>query len=294
MKYITYVGSAVFTETKRKRKVRLKGIAIEEVKQELLLTGYEEPIILEEDAPEPPTEGQLKYARGVGIEIPDDIDREDLSMLLSRYEWNDKSDPNPGLIEFANNRKFDFSPYIGKKILYNLVFRSLEARDKIAFFTFCVYRYLSDDRHANLDTSIHKETFYSFADSKLDDASFINSMNKYEGESLRYFGKMVIENGDGWKTELQGGSTATIVYRETADFLSDKFGLNKMKTTRLTNDKTITNLPSTTIKKRNETERHVLEENDLPQTDHTSMSKAKWGAVVLGVVFMVLLVRSCM
>jgi hypothetical protein len=188
----------------------------------------DEPLTLTEVPITPPTERQIAYARDIGLSIPYGACKEDVSDLLDRYSERD-SDPNPGLLEFASGRQLMFSNCIGKKALYNLVFYSLETVDQIAFFCFCVYRYVSDDRHANLDTSPYRDIFYAFANAHANDTKLIRSIEKYEGSQLRYFGKINTERG-----EYEGGSINTLAYKSAAEYLRTQFNtpLQKTKTFR--------------------------------------------------------------
>lgn len=181
-----------------------------------ILPPYEIEIIFT-----PPTERQIEYAKSLKINIPEKASSLDVSYLISRKTDRD-SDPNPGLLEYADNRNLLFSKYIGKQSLYNLIFNTLTDEDKIAFFAFCVYRWLSDDRHANLDTHQNKNVFYEFAKSMVNDESFVKSMNKYEGKDLRFFGKFTIKKGNSEST-IHGGSTNTIAYKKTSEFISNRF-----------------------------------------------------------------------
>jgi hypothetical protein len=124
--------------------------------------------------------------------------------------------PNPELVQYATEMHIKLSYYIGKKALYRGIFKCLDPRDKIAFFIFCIYRYLADDRCGNLNKSFRKEYFYRFADQKIDDKRFIQSMERYSGDDLRYFGTHY-SNG----RELVGGSTRTIAYNEAVAFLRE-------------------------------------------------------------------------
>jgi hypothetical protein len=190
----------------------------------------QEPFEINEIPFEEPTDRQQEYAKGLGIDIPADACKEDVSALISRAVDSD-SVPNHGLIEYASNKGLTFSEYIGKKALYNLIFYNLNLNDKIAFFCFSVYRYLSDDRHANLDTSPHRDIFYLFAQQYEGDKNFVSSMEKYEGKDLRYFGKIKIEKGN-YVTDITGGSIATTAYKTVSNFLHEKFNtpLTKTKT----------------------------------------------------------------
>src|SRR5690606_29283311 len=87
--------------------------------------------------------------------------------------------------------------------------------DRVAFFIFSIYRYISDDRHANIDTHPHFDKFYEFAKSVVDDERFMKSMNKYSGANLKFFGELTTPNG--WT--LNGGSVNTIAFKTAREFL---------------------------------------------------------------------------
>jgi hypothetical protein len=217
MNHKLYKVSGVFADTKRKRTRTIAAKNENHAKEIMINDGYLEPFEIIEVDFEKPTERQIEYAKDLGIEIPDNATKQDLSALISRHLEND-SDPNPELYEFADKRGFLFSKYIGKKALYNLLFNNLEDVDKIAFFAFCVYRYLSEDRHANLDTSPHRDIFYDFANKMVNDESFVRSLNNYSGEDLRYFGKLRIDNN----VQIYGGSVNTKAFKTTVSYLKEK------------------------------------------------------------------------
>ena len=222
MNYKNFSIRGINPETGRKKTITLGVPNITTPHDMVLQHKYlNEPFEIKEIPFELPTERQLAYANGLGIKIPQDACIEDVSALLSRAEDSDSS-PNEELIEYATNKELTFSKYIGKKALYNLVFYKLPELDKIAFFCFSVYRYVSDDRHANLDTSPHRDAFYSFAQQYVGDKKFINSILKYEGKDLRYFGTMQITEDD--RTfKVNGGSINTIAYKTVSNFLHEKF-----------------------------------------------------------------------
>jgi hypothetical protein len=178
---------------------------------------------------EPPTPEQLKYAKDLGIPVLHSDTKEDVSCRISKVVDHD-SDPNPQLIDFANGRGMLFSDYIGKKQLYNLIWNNLEWIDKIAFFCFCVYRDLSDDRYGNLDKSPHKDVFYGFAQMMIGDSKFAKSIDEnYFAEDMRFFGVLRFDDGE----TITGGSKSTYAYQECANFLYQKFGLERKKETKL-------------------------------------------------------------
>ena len=195
-----------------------------------------EPFEINETPFPAPTDRQINYANSLGVVIPNDACQYDVSALISRAVDSD-SEPNQGLIEFAENQGLLFSKYIGKKSLYDLIFNNLPLIDKIAFFCFSIYRYLSDDRHSNLDTSPHREIFYSFANQFEQDKKFVSSLAKYEGSDLRYFGTLKIRENNFTNT-LNGGSVNTSAYKITSEFLNSKFDTPLTKTKIIDDDGT--------------------------------------------------------
>ena len=94
-----------------------------------------------------PSRRQLAAAARCGINVTSEMNAQDVSDLLSRHLRQDPKEPNPGLVEFARSRGIHFASGIGKRALYNRIWEQLPQYDKFAFFSFCVYRYLSDDRN---------------------------------------------------------------------------------------------------------------------------------------------------
>jgi hypothetical protein len=240
-----YTVKAIHIETKRKRTHTVTanniGEAIELFKKE----GLIEPFDISETPlppPEPATERQLEYAKHLKIEIPENATKDELSVLIS-YKVDNDSPPNPGLIDFATGRNISFSKHIGKKALYNLLFRALPLEDRIAFFAFSVYRSLSDDREANLDKHISKNVFYELAEQQLRNDQFLKSMNRYSGENLRFFGTMKFKDGN----STNGGSVNTVSYKVCAEFISGRFGTPKYKTTILKEERKSNQLASRPI-----------------------------------------------
>ena len=213
LNYKRYECKALFIETNRMRKKIIEAFDKEEAINELKSIGFTEPIILTQIPFDPPTDAQIEACRNHGTTIPYKACKVDVSYIMDK-EMEHDSIPNPELIDYANEMKFHLSYYIGKKALYNYLFNKLELLDKIAFFAFCIYRFNSNDRCANLNKSYHKADFYKFANNHIEDKSFINSMNRYEGEQLRYFGKIQIGN-----MICDGGSKNTISYKEVISFL---------------------------------------------------------------------------
>jgi hypothetical protein len=220
-----FKAKALYQATNRVRTVTIIAKSEAEVVLQLKQFGYSEPFEITEELPEPATSAQIEYARALQIEKPANPTKDDLSALIGKKKDND-GEPNPGLVEFAIEKGLSFSKYIGKKALYNFVFHSLSKEDRIAFFAFSVYRWLSEDRHGNLESHKHSVVFYDFAREQLNNDSFIKSLDKYAGEDLRFFGTLRFADGN----ETYGGSTNTIAYKTCADFIHARFGTLKTKT----------------------------------------------------------------
>lgn len=209
-----FIVTARYIPTNRIRIVKVWARSEKEVKKELLASDYSEIVSITRNI-FPPSERQISYAQSLGITITPDMESHDVSALISR-SIDDKSDPNPGLIDFAENRNIVFSSFIGKKGLYNIVFSNLPIPDKIAFFTFSIYRYVSSDREANLDKSPHKAKFYEFAHSIESNERLVHSLlNNYNGEDLRFFGTLHIDSYN----PTYGGSKKTSIYKSAVKFL---------------------------------------------------------------------------
>ena len=218
-------------DTNRVRTVRIPALSEENATQKALNEGLLSIKSIRLIQNGKPSDRQIAYAQGVGIKVLDSYSAEDLSALLSRHEDHD-SEPKAGLIEFATSHDLYFSKLIGKTALYNHIFSKLPDLDRVAFFIFCIYRYISDDREPNLDKHIHNKLFYDFANQTINDKKFMNSLNRYTGKQLKFFGNLIIGNG----TTLTGGSTSTIAFKTAHEFLiknnlvqaSDKFQTKKL------------------------------------------------------------------
>ena len=208
-------------DTNRYRTVQITAVSENKCRQKALEKGLIEPLEVEQLPPREPTERQRAYALSSGIQIPDGATFYDVSALLDRIENNDNSDPRPELIEYADSKEMIFSKYIGKKALYNLIFYCLDGTEKIAFFLLCVYRWLSDDRYANLNDHKYRDRFFKLAEELALDSSFVKSMNRYSGEEIRFFGEIRRPNGECYN----GGSVNTIAYKKAAELICREFGL---------------------------------------------------------------------
>ena len=218
---------AVYSKSNKTRKRQIVAKDKESAIEKMRVEGYIDPFEVIEYI-EPPTENQLEYAKALKISVPPDASKADVSALIDRAKF-DYSDPNPELVEYANEIGLIFSDYIGKKGLYNTIFDNLYQEDRMAFFIFCVYRWLSDDRKGNLNKHTHRDLFYEFASHQMQNDKFRISVNEYRGEDIRFFGKIKYSDG----REVYGGDTNTIAYKTCANFLKERLGLRNKTTTKL-------------------------------------------------------------
>lgn len=222
MNYFKYEIRGRHFETKRVRTLKVDAFSEDDAKLQAQQAGLESFTSINIIPFDEPTENQLQYATNLDIAIPLGATKEDVSALISKHVDEDGT-PNEGLYEFATAHRVLASKYIGKTALYNRVFNSLSDSERIAFFIFSIYRFISDDRHANLDTHHAKELFYQFARSKEHDEQFLRSMNKYSGNDLKYFGNLTMPSG--WS--VTGGSVDTIAFKNAREFLLDYHLINE-------------------------------------------------------------------
>lgn len=216
LNYRQYECKALFIETNRIRTKKIEAFSEEDAINELKSKGYTDPITLTPIPFDPPTDKQIEVCRDYGTVVPNKACKRDVSYIIDK-DMDHDSNPNPELLSYATEMRIFLSYYIGKKALYNAIFNQLAIKDKIAFFAFCIYRFNSSDRTGNLNQSKYKADFYKFSESHLQDKSFIQSMNRYKGEQLRFFGK--IQVGD---STYEGGSKSTSSYKEVMNFLQNQ------------------------------------------------------------------------
>ncbi|WP_302812268.1 hypothetical protein [Phascolarctobacterium faecium] len=207
---------AKYKPTNRIRTIKVWARSENEINDKLVTMDYE-PADTIEILPQPPSDKQIDLAKSLGYVISPEMTAMDLQAIISQKLDRDSAPPKAGLMEFADEKDIVFSNYTGKKAMYNLVFAKLSEIDKLAFFIFCVYRHLSNDRESNLNKSPYKNFFYEFAADALSDRKMVSSLiNNYSGEDMRFFG--TIRTGN---SEYYGGSTKTTIFKSAKQYLID-------------------------------------------------------------------------
>lgn len=188
---ITGINQATGRKDIRKYDARDERGAIAEAKKGCLIEPYSVRL-LPHDAP---TEKQINYLLSWNASLPDGASKYDVSAMLSRLE--DSYDtvyekqtpdgneynyirplPSPSVdfARYADDMGLYFSSFVGAETLFNGVVRSLEMRDKIAFFAYCVLCSYHRWDIGNLLSSPYKDRLYEFADIVIQDDALVKSV----------------------------------------------------------------------------------------------------------------------
>lgn len=170
---------------------------------------------------DPPTEKQLAYAKDLGISVPPDATKDEVSDLLDVHLENDKP-ADARLLKFADRYDVRFTQYSGKKELHNRIHASLSAagreQELTAWFVYRVYRELVQGRdQVSIDGPDHP-VIQDVTAQLVQDDSVLKSIRRYRGSDLIWFGEWTAPNG-GVHT---GGSNKTIAYKRAAVLLREK------------------------------------------------------------------------
>ena len=199
--------------TKHMRTLDIIACSDVSAKQKAITKKLLPPFICEEVPFDPPADKLLERAKAAGISVPDNASSDDVAALIER--GNDTAPP-AGLMAFAERWDIYFSPYIGNKSLYNIIFKNLQLETKAAFFIFSVYKFLSSDKKSNLETHPYRDIFYKFAADN--DKSLSRSIANYKGEHLCAFG-----SAENLPAGYKAGGTRTIAYKAASSFIKKYF-----------------------------------------------------------------------
>lgn len=180
--------------------------------------------------PEPPTERQINYAKDLGISIPVNVTKDDLSDLISLKVDRDK-------LATERHKKFgklyhiEFTDYIGKKALFNRIQSALIApgreKELLSWFTFRVYRELSGGADNAPIEEPDDPIIEEIAEELVSDEKIINSVRRYNGSELIWFGEWTSPDG----YVHTGGSNRTMAYKTVSAMLKQraKFPVKQQK-----------------------------------------------------------------
>lgn len=175
--------------------------------------------------PEPPTERQLAFAKELGLSLPNEATKDEVSDLISIRVDNDKP-AGENHKRIASLFGVQFTRFTGKKRLYlqihMAVSRPTHELDLATWFTYRVYRNLvrgaQDASIKGPDDPIIKE----IASQLVSDESAFRSIRRYRPDDLLFFGEWTSPKGDLYF----GGSKRTASYEKASALLKEKLGLS--------------------------------------------------------------------
>lgn len=167
---------------------------------------------------ERPIEGQIKAAREHGIDFPSDVTKDELSDLISLNTWHDKP-ASPELQAIAKRYGVKVTRYSGKKMLFQRIFDNLSQpgreEDLASWFTYRVYRELVGGATGSPVKGPSDPLIQTVARQLSADPAFIDSIRRYRGVDLVWFGRWTAPDG----TTHEGGSNRTTAYKRAAGSL---------------------------------------------------------------------------
>jgi hypothetical protein len=179
----------------------------------------------------PPTEAQLKFARELGVSVPTNATKDDVSVLID--EGIQKRDrhkvASPRIQSFARSFGLNPDPNVWKKDLFdqiqNALSRTGRESELLSWFVFRVHRTIvhgadNDPVSGPLDPII-----LNIASQLMNDAKVIASVRRYRGRELIWFGEWTTPEG----LVVSGGSNRTIAYHEASRLLKQSVTITRAK-----------------------------------------------------------------
>ncbi len=174
--------------------------------------------------PEPPTDRQLEYAKILGLSIPLNATKKDLTDLISLKVERDRPSTKRHRA-FAKKYGIHTTDFIGKKSLFDRIQEALRVpgreKELLAWFTFRVYRSLvngaSNAPVEHPDDPIIEEIVKQL----VTDKKTVASVRRYEGRELIWFGEWTSPDG----CIHAGASNHTIAYKQISLMLKERVGI---------------------------------------------------------------------
>lgn len=185
-------------------------------------TVVDEATVLPED---PPTEAQVSYARDLGLDFPVDITKAEISDLLDCHLSGDKL-PSDRHRRFADWAKTEYTQYTGKRNLFDRIAASLKQQERdvdlVAWFVYRVCRHLMHGKEDHPQaTGPESPLVCEVADSLAGDPKVIESVRRYDGRDMIWFGQWTAPDG----AIHEGGSIRTAAYARSVELLRSRLGL---------------------------------------------------------------------
>lgn len=186
MKLSLYEVSGKNPSTKRKKKnkvVVMNGASSDEIAEKSGLSDVDSIVYVEQDSA--PSSEQIAYASHLGISLPAGCSWMHLHHLLSVRTGEDNNVPVPKWLYMACiEENVWVSEYSGAMEAANYYYHALAKRDKIAFFAFSIYVYITGCADRNMRLNEKYCAFLEFADANISDSDFLASFEKYNGWDL--------------------------------------------------------------------------------------------------------------
>lgn len=159
--------------------------------------GLVEPYEVEKIGMPKPTERQMEYVNNIGIFVPSDATKDDVSIFLSRYEEK-RSIRQPKapteMLEILIKRMGIYIPSYAGETEMNHYFRaSIRTEEEwYAYFAMKVYAQTTGKNYRFIHEANENEQnrFKAFARKYKDDRAFVESFNRYDKEKITITGKI--------------------------------------------------------------------------------------------------------
>lgn len=175
---------------------------------------------------EPPTDSQLAYAKDLGISIPENVTKAEISDLISSHLEKDKFATERHR-SFAKRYRVECTRFSGKRALFDRILDALKEpgreREIVSWYVFRVYRELVEGAENAPIQGPDDPIIQEIAEQLQNDQSVIKSIRRYEGRDLIWFGEWTAPDG----RVFTGGSNNTIAYKRTSKLLRQKIRLSE-------------------------------------------------------------------
>ena len=159
--------------------------------------GLVEPYEVERIGMPMPTERQMEYANNIGIFVPSNATKDDVSIFLTRYENHEPirqpKAPTEILETLIKTLGIYIPSYAGESEM-NAYFRwSMKTDEELyAYFAMKVYCQVTGKKYHFIHEAneSEQERFRAFARKYKDNRSFVESYNRYDQEKLTITGKI--------------------------------------------------------------------------------------------------------
>lgn len=144
---------------------------------------------------EKPTEKQIEYASNLGVIVPDDAGKQDVSEIICRFVGRlgerccdaPQPSPNEEFAEFADLMGLHFSKFIGADDLFSDVVEFLSGKDRAAFWAYSILCVHSGIDIGNmLKIPDMRQKLYSFAEMAVTDQAIMRSIDERSHYDYRH------------------------------------------------------------------------------------------------------------